>query len=59
MWVTCLTHDTDRLTIMPMSYRWLPSFVALSALWGSSFALIKVGVQAGVPPLWVALWRCS
>lgn len=38
--------------------RWLPSFVALSAIWGSSFALIKVGVDAGVAPLWVALWRC-
>lgn len=38
--------------------RWLPSFVALSAIWGSSFALIKVSVDAGVAPLWVALWRC-
>lgn len=37
---------------------WLPSFVVLSVLWGSSFALIKVGVDAGVAPLWVALWRC-
>jgi drug/metabolite transporter (DMT)-like permease len=38
--------------------RWLPSFIALSALWGSSFALIKIAVDAGVAPLWVALWRC-
>jgi drug/metabolite transporter (DMT)-like permease len=38
--------------------RWLPSFVVLSAIWGSSFVLIKVGVDAGVAPLWVALWRC-
>jgi len=38
--------------------RWLPSFVALSVVWGSSFALIKIGVDAGVSPLWVALWRC-
>jgi len=38
--------------------RWLPSFLALSVVWGSSFALIKVGVDAGVSPLWVALWRC-
>ncbi|MFJ2193027.1 DMT family transporter [Kitasatospora sp. NPDC087861] len=38
--------------------RWLPGFVALSAIWGASFALIKVAVEAGVPPLWVALWRC-
>jgi drug/metabolite transporter (DMT)-like permease len=38
--------------------RWLPGFVALSAIWGSSFALIKIAVDDGVPPLWVALWRC-
>lgn len=38
--------------------RWLPGFVALSAIWGASFALIKVAVDAGVPPIWVALWRC-
>jgi drug/metabolite transporter (DMT)-like permease len=34
------------------------SFVALSAIWGASFALIKIGVSAGVPPVQVALWRC-
>ncbi|MEU4443180.1 DMT family transporter [Actinosynnema sp. NPDC050801] len=33
-------------------------FVLLSAIWGSSFALIKVAVDAGVPPVWVALSRC-
>jgi drug/metabolite transporter (DMT)-like permease len=38
--------------------RWLPGFVALSAIWGSSFALIKIAVDADVPPLRVALWRC-
>lgn len=43
---------------MSMPKRWLPGFVALSAIWGSSFALIKVAVDAGVPPAWVALWRC-
>ncbi|MFJ5116743.1 DMT family transporter [Kitasatospora sp. NPDC088548] len=32
--------------------------MALSAIWGASFALIKVAVDAGVPPLWVACWRC-
>jgi drug/metabolite transporter (DMT)-like permease len=37
---------------------WLPGFVVLSAIWGSSFALIKVAVDAGVPPVWVALVRC-
>ncbi|WP_206670948.1 DMT family transporter [Streptomyces sp. CB01881] len=38
--------------------RWWPGFVALSAIWGASFALIKVAVDVGVPPLWVACWRC-
>ncbi len=38
--------------------RWLPGFVLLSAIWGASFALIKVAVDAGVPPPWVAFWRC-
>jgi len=33
-------------------------FVVLSAIWGGSFALIKVAVDGGVAPLWVALWRC-
>ncbi|MFD7659917.1 EamA/RhaT family transporter, partial [Actinosynnema sp. NPDC059797] len=37
--------------------RWLPGFIALSALWGSSFALIEIGVAAGVPTHWVARWR--
>ncbi len=38
---------------------WLPGFAVLSAVWGSSFALIKVAVDAGVPPAWVALARCA
>ncbi|XVS67022.1 hypothetical protein ACQPYE_13460 [Actinosynnema sp. CA-299493] len=33
-------------------------FVLLSAIWGGSFALVKVAVDAGVPPVWVALSRC-
>ncbi|MGA5817605.1 DMT family transporter [Kitasatospora sp. NPDC094028] len=36
----------------------MPGFTALSAIWGASFALIKVAVDAGVPPVWVAAWRC-
>ena len=36
----------------------MPAFVTLSVIWGSSFALIKVAVDAGVTPMWVALWRC-
>ncbi|WP_223198581.1 DMT family transporter [Solihabitans fulvus] len=37
---------------------WLPGFLALSAIWGASFLLIKIAVDAGVPPAWVALCRC-
>ncbi|WP_327065180.1 DMT family transporter [Kitasatospora sp. NBC_01302] len=41
-----------------MVRQWWPGFVLLSVIWGASLALIKVAVDAGVPPLWVALWRC-
>jgi drug/metabolite transporter (DMT)-like permease len=41
------------------SLAWLPGFVVLSAVWGSSFALIKVALDAGVPPPWVAFARCA
>jgi drug/metabolite transporter (DMT)-like permease len=37
---------------------WVPGFLILSVIWGSSFALIKVAVEAGVAPPWVAFWRC-
>lgn len=37
---------------------WLPALLALSVIWGASFALIKIAVDAGVAPVWVALWRC-
>jgi drug/metabolite transporter (DMT)-like permease len=50
------TGPTTGPSAPPVS--WLPGFVALSAIWGASFALIKIGVDAGVPPVWVALWRC-
>lgn len=36
--------------------RWLPAFVLLSAIWGSSFLFIKVGV-AELHPLYLALAR--
>lgn len=53
---------TDRTTERPDGTRavtrWLPGFILLSAIWGSSFALIKVAVDDGVAPIWVALWRC-
>ncbi|MGZ8750154.1 MAG: hypothetical protein ACXWYP_04655 [Pseudonocardia sp.] len=32
---------------------------ALSAFWGSSFALIKIALEAGVAPPWVAFARCA
>ncbi|WP_433190501.1 DMT family transporter [Actinoallomurus sp. CA-150999] len=38
--------------------RWVPGFVVLSVIWGASFALIKVAIEAGVAPMWVAFWRC-
>ncbi|MEV0678154.1 DMT family transporter [Actinosynnema sp. NPDC050436] len=37
---------------------WVGKFVLLSAIWGGSFALIKVAVDAGVPAVWVAFARC-
>lgn len=53
---------TDRTTERPDGTRavtrWLPGFILLSAIWGSSFALIKLAVDDGVAPIWVALWRC-
>ena len=41
------------------SLAWLPRFVLLSAFWGSSFALIKIALAAGVAPPWVAFARCA
>lgn len=38
---------------------WLPAFAVLSAVWGSSFALIKIALDAGVAPPWVAFTRCA
>ncbi len=40
----------------PRSQPWLPAFVALSAIWGSSFLFIKVADRALAPPT-VALAR--
>jgi drug/metabolite transporter (DMT)-like permease len=41
-----------------MSQRWVPSFLVLSTIWGSTFLLIKIGVNAGVAPMWIGVWRC-
>jgi drug/metabolite transporter (DMT)-like permease len=38
--------------------RWAPDFFVLSIVWGSSFALIKIAVDAGLAPMWVAFGRC-
>jgi drug/metabolite transporter (DMT)-like permease len=46
-------HDTVPRS---RSQSWLPPFVALSAIWGSSFLFIKVADRA-VPPVGVALVR--
>jgi drug/metabolite transporter (DMT)-like permease len=37
---------------------WLPGFLALAAIWGSSFLFIKVGVRE-LPPIYVALGRAA
>jgi drug/metabolite transporter (DMT)-like permease len=41
-----------------MSQRWVPAFAVLSTIWGSTFLLIKIAVDAGVPPMWVGALRC-
>lgn len=40
------------------SRSWVPAFLVLSMIWGSTFLFIKIAVNAGVPPMWVGLWRC-
>ncbi|CAL9601836.1 hypothetical protein SUDANB95_05407 [Actinosynnema sp. ALI-1.44] len=42
-----------------MQSSWVGKFALLSVIWGASFALIKVAVEAGVPPVWVAFGRCA
>src|SRR5262249_19651594 len=42
----------------PRPASWLPAFVALSAIWGSSFLFIKVGVEE-LAPIYVTLYRCA
>jgi drug/metabolite transporter (DMT)-like permease len=37
---------------------WLPAFVALAAIWGSSFLFIKIGVRE-LHPIYVTLFRCA
>jgi drug/metabolite transporter (DMT)-like permease len=42
----------------PRDRSWLPAFLALSLIWGSSFLFIKVGVRE-FAPLQVAFGRCA
>lgn len=49
-----MTEGTATPHVHPV--RWLPGFVLLSAIWGSSFLFIKVGVEQ-LHPLYVALGR--
>jgi drug/metabolite transporter (DMT)-like permease len=39
-------------------HRWLPSFLALAAIWGTSFLFIKVGVRE-LAPLWLTFGRVA
>jgi drug/metabolite transporter (DMT)-like permease len=49
---------TQTRTASPPARSWLPSFVALAAIWGSSFLLIKVGVRE-LHPMHLAFVRCA
>ncbi len=37
---------------------WLPAFLTLAAIWGTSFLFIKVGVRE-IPPLWLTFGRVA
>ncbi|HEX4816677.1 MAG TPA: DMT family transporter [Nonomuraea sp.] len=37
---------------------YLRPFFLVSMLWGASFYFIKIAIDGGVPPAWVAFWRC-
>jgi drug/metabolite transporter (DMT)-like permease len=52
-------EDRRVTTATRSTLAWLPGFAVLSAVWGSSFALIKVALDAGVAPPWVAFARCA
>ena len=40
------------------SRSWLPSFIALAAIWGASFLFIKVAIE-DLAPMYVAFARCA
>lgn len=39
--------------------RWVPGFLLVATVWGASFTFIKLAVDGGVAPPWVALIRCA
>jgi drug/metabolite transporter (DMT)-like permease len=49
---------TATRTTSPSPATWLPAFVALAAIWGSSFLFIKVGVRE-LHPVYLALVRSA
>jgi drug/metabolite transporter (DMT)-like permease len=55
--VTTLTAP-DRVDARGDLGRWLPSFLALAAIWGTSFLFIKVGVRE-LHPLWLTFGRVA
>lgn len=52
-----VASSVNALSAVPAK-SWVPQFVICSMIWGSGFALIKIGVEAGIEPGWVAFWRC-
>ena len=55
--VTTLTAP-DRAEARADLGRWLPSYLALAAIWGTSFLFIKVGVRE-LHPLWLTFGRVA
>ena len=46
----------DNPDVRPELGRWLPSYLLLAAIWGTSFLFIKVGVSE-LHPLWLTFGR--
>jgi drug/metabolite transporter (DMT)-like permease len=49
---------TTQAPASPRPASWLPAFLALAAIWGSSFLFIKIGVRE-LHPAYVTLLRCA
>lgn len=39
--------------------RWVPGFLLVAVIWGASFTFVKLAVDGGVAPPWVAFVRCA